>query len=62
MKYNKLIIFGTSSFAEIAHEYFSYDSGYKVEAFTVEKDFMTSSSFKDKELVPFEEVEKKYSP
>ena len=33
----KIIIVGTSAFAEIAYEYFQYDSEYEVVAFSVEQ-------------------------
>lgn len=59
----KLIIFGTSSFAQIANEYFTHDSNYIVEAFTVENDFMMGEKeFLQKELVSFETVEKRFPP
>ncbi len=35
-KTRKLIIVGAGEFAEIAYEYFSYDSEYDVVAFAVE--------------------------
>jgi sugar O-acyltransferase (sialic acid O-acetyltransferase NeuD family) len=58
-----LIIFGTSSFAEIADEYFTHDSIYCVEAFTVEKNFRDGkTSFRNKYLIDFENVEEDYPP
>ncbi|NRW38220.1 hypothetical protein [Clostridium beijerinckii] len=36
-KNKKLIIIGDSAFAQIAYEYFTYDSDYEVVAFSVEK-------------------------
>ena len=37
LKNKNLVIVGDGEFAEIAYEYFTYDSDYKVEAFAVEK-------------------------
>lgn len=36
-KDRKLIISGDRAFAEIAFEYFTYDSNYEVDAFSVER-------------------------
>ena len=36
----KLIIVGTNALAEIAYEYFTYDSDYTVVGFSLEKDHM----------------------
>lgn len=61
-KAKKLILFGDSAFAEIAYEYFTYDSDYEVVAFTVTKEYLTKESFFGLPVVPFEEVEKLYNP
>lgn len=58
---NKLIIFGDSSFAEIAYEYFTHDSGYDVCAFTVESEFIKREELFGLPVVPFEELENEYS-
>lgn len=59
-KKNKLILFGDSAFAEIAYEYFTYDSVYDVIAFTVDGDYMNKKSLFGKPVIPFEEVEEKF--
>lgn len=38
-KEKKLVIVGSGEFAEIAYEYFTYDSEYEVVGFAVEKEF-----------------------
>lgn len=58
----KIVIFGDSAFAEIAYEYFTYDSEYEVVAFTVSKEFLQKDKLFDLPVVPFEEVEKVYPP
>ena len=58
----KIIIFGDSAFAEIAYEYFTYDSEYEVVAFTVSKEFKVNDSLFGLPVVCFEEIEKKYPP
>lgn len=51
-----LVIFGTSDIAQLAHYYFSQDSEYKVAAFTVDREYMTSNEFCGLPVVAFEEV------
>jgi sugar O-acyltransferase (sialic acid O-acetyltransferase NeuD family) len=58
----KIIIFGDSAFAEIAYEYFTYDSEYEVVAFTVSKEFKAKDSLFGLPVICFEEIEKKYPP
>ena len=58
----KLILFGDSAFAEIAYEYFTHDSSYEVVAFTVHEQFITRDSLFGLPIVPFENIEEKYSP
>lgn len=59
---HKLVIFGTSSFAEIAYEYFSRDSFYKPWAFTVEREYMNSCRFCSNPVIPFEDVSATHPP
>lgn len=56
----KVIIIGAGEFAEIAYEYFTYDSPYEIKAFTVEKDYLKDESLYDVPVVPFEEVHLHY--
>lgn len=58
----KLIIVGDSSFAEIAYEYFTFDSDYDVVAFSVESDFLEQTTLFHLPVVPFEELSKYYPP
>ena len=48
----KLVIVGDGEFAEIAYEYFTYDSELEVAGFVVEKDYK-SHSRNDKQKVLF---------
>ena len=59
---NKLILFGDSAFAEIAYEYFTYDSSYEVVAFTVDEAYLRKDSLFGLPIVPFEKVEELFSP
>lgn len=58
----KLIIFGVEDFAQIAHEYFTEDSGYEVVAFTVDRDYITEPEFMGLPVIPFEDLAEFYSP
>lgn len=57
IKSRKLIIFGLGDFAEIAYEYFQNDSEYEVVAFTVEKDFLASTTKFDLPVYEFESIQ-----
>jgi sugar O-acyltransferase (sialic acid O-acetyltransferase NeuD family) len=58
----RLIIIGDGEFAEIAYEYFTYDSPYEVVAFSVEKDYLKKKELFGLPVVPFEELEHLYDP
>ena len=57
-----LIIVGDSPIAEIAFEYFSYDSPYEVAGFTVERAFLSKRSLFGLPVECFEDIEKKRDP
>jgi len=61
-KKDKLVIIGAGAFAEVAYEYFTYDSDYEVVAFSVEEKFLKKESLFDLPVIPFENVEKLYAP
>ncbi len=61
-KTKKLVLFGTSAFAEIAYEYFTYDSEYEVCAFTADEAFIDKKELFGLPVVPFDFVEKSYPP
>ncbi|KKB96484.1 UDP-N-acetylbacillosamine N-acetyltransferase [Candidatus Arcanobacter lacustris] len=56
-KNRKLVIVGDSDLAQIAYEYFTYDSSYQVCAFAVEKEFKKRDKLFELPVVQFEEVE-----
>lgn len=57
-----LIIIGDSAFAEIAFEYFTHDSPYKVVAFAVEEQYIRRDSLFGTPIVPFETLENSFAP
>jgi sugar O-acyltransferase (sialic acid O-acetyltransferase NeuD family) len=58
----KLIIVGDTAFAEIAYEYFTYDSEYEVVAFSVEQAYLKRETLFGLPVVPFETLETHYAP
>jgi len=59
---NKIVIFGTGSFGEVAHFYFTKDSNYEVVAFTVNQDHIKEDKFLGLPVVPFENIENYFPP
>lgn len=60
-KNKQLVIYGIGETAEIAYEYFTYDSEYDVVAFTADKAYIKKESMNGLPVIPFEEIEKQYS-
>lgn len=61
-KEKKLLIIGSGEFAEIAYEYFTYDSEYDVVGFAVEKEYLNKEELFGKKIVEFENILKMYPP
>jgi sugar O-acyltransferase (sialic acid O-acetyltransferase NeuD family) len=59
---NKLIIIGDSAFAEIAYEYFTFDSNYEVVAFSVERAYIKRNELFGLPIIPFEDLETHFDP
>ena len=58
----EIIIFGTGLIAEVAHFYFTHDSDYTVAAFTVDGSYLKEATFLGLPCIPFESIEKAFSP
>lgn len=59
---SKVVVFGTSDTAELAHFYLANDSDHEVVGFTVHKKYMKKPVFKNLPVVPFEEVQNIHPP
>ncbi len=57
-----VIIFGAGQISEVAHFYLTEDSPHKVVAFTMDREYCKEEKFKGLPIVPFEDIEKTYSP
>jgi sugar O-acyltransferase (sialic acid O-acetyltransferase NeuD family) len=58
----KIVIVGDGETAELAYEYFTYDSPHEVVAFSVERAYAKKERLFDLPVVPFEELETIYDP
>lgn len=58
----KLIIFGNTDEAELAHYYFTTDSEYEVAGFTVESEFHKESSLLGLPVVSFDKINETFRP
>ncbi|GEP50370.1 hypothetical protein FNO01nite_10420 [Flavobacterium noncentrifugens] len=58
----KLVIFGITELAQLAHFYFTNDSDYEVVAFTLSSNYIKEDRYLGLPVVPFEDVEKHFSP
>ncbi len=61
-KRRRLVLVGDSAFAEIAYEYFTYDSEYEVACFAVEAAYLKRDALFGLPVVPFETVETAFPP
>lgn len=61
-KSKKLILFGLGDLAAIAHEYFTNDSEYEIAAFTVDREYIKQKEFCGFPVIPFDEINDRYSP
>ena len=62
MQTKKLILVGDSVFAQIACQFFQFDSPYQVEAFAVERQFCHRKELFGLPIVAFEDIESLYPP
>jgi sugar O-acyltransferase (sialic acid O-acetyltransferase NeuD family) len=58
----KIVIVGAGETAELAYEYFTHDSPYEVAALSVEEDYIKSKELCGLPVVPFEDLENRFSP
>jgi len=58
----QLVIVGDSSFAEVAHEYFSQESEYRVVAFAVERAFLNREELFGLPVVALEDLAEAFPP
>ena len=62
MSKQKVIIYGNTQTAELAHYYLSHDSDHDVYGFSLESDYIKSDTFQDLPIFPFEDLKKSHPP
>jgi len=62
MKKSKVVVFGNSTWADLADVYLTHDSPNEVVAFTVDGEFLKQKEHRGRPLVPFEELSRNYPP
>jgi sugar O-acyltransferase (sialic acid O-acetyltransferase NeuD family) len=58
----KVILFGLTEMSEMMHYYLTHDSPHQVVAFTVDERYLSSESFCNLPVLPFETIEKTHPP
>jgi sugar O-acyltransferase (sialic acid O-acetyltransferase NeuD family) len=58
----KVVVFGVSQWAELAHFYFTHDSEHEVAGFTVDREYLDETQFQGLPVVPFEDIEQHFPP
>lgn len=58
----KIILYGNSEFSKLIKYYFEADTKRKIEAVTVDREYIKDNEFENIPVIPFEEVENYYSP
>jgi sugar O-acyltransferase (sialic acid O-acetyltransferase NeuD family) len=58
----QVVVFGTGQWAELAHFYLTHDSAHSVVGFTVDAEYLSADTFKEKPVVAFAEIEKHFPP
>ena len=58
----RVVIVGTGEQAQIAFEYFSYDSPYEVVAFSTEPQFVKAATFCGRPVVPLDQLAAAFPP
>lgn len=61
-KVKQLVIVGAGELAQIAYEYFTFDSDYEVAGFVVERAYLKESLLCGKPIYPFEEIQHHFPP
>jgi sugar O-acyltransferase (sialic acid O-acetyltransferase NeuD family) len=59
---SRVVIFGNSDWADLAHVYLTFDSQNEVVAFTVDRAYMNEQRHRGLPVVPFEEIVKEFPP
>jgi acetyltransferase-like isoleucine patch superfamily enzyme len=59
---SKLVLFGTGRGADVAFRFLTHDTDHEICAFALDERYIENATFRDRPVVPFEEVERHYPP
>ena len=59
---NKIILFGTGEYGELAYYYLKHDSNYEVVAFTSDNEYVEKDIFNGLPHIPISEITNRYPP
>ena len=57
-----IVVFGTGQWADLADFYFEHDSPHRVVGFTVDREYLATSTHRDRPVVAFEDLEQHFAP
>lgn len=58
----KIVIFGTGQISEIVSYYINQSNNFEIVAYTIDKKFISKSSFHGKPIIEFEKIQEMYPP
>ncbi len=59
---SKVVLFGTGRGADVAYRFLKRDSEHEICGFALDRQYITSDTFHDLPVVPFEDVEQRFPP
>jgi len=59
---SRVVVFGTSQWAELSDVYLTHDSPHEVVGFTVDAEYATSPEFRGRPVIPWEEIASERPP
>lgn len=58
----RVVVFGVSQWADLAHFYLTHDSPHEVAAFTLDRSYINRNEHNGLPVIPFDELEQDYPP
>ena len=59
---SRVVVFGVSQWADLAHFYLTHDSPHEVSAFTLDRSYIDRNEHRGLPVVPFDDLEEDYPP
>ena len=58
----KIILWGNGYMTQILEYYINKDNAFEICAYTMDREYIKEKSFNSKPVIPFDEIEKHFSP